>query len=81
MFHRRYAILEMESIPRDKAILQAQIVDSRRRLQQSRLMRFAALIIIIIACGIIATWIPDRRPAVHLTYTSTHSYLPVVIYE
>jgi hypothetical protein len=79
MFGRRYTILEMESIPRDKAALQVQIIDSRKRLRSGNLKRFAALAMMFAACVIIAsTWMPVRRPAVHF---DTHIYLPVVPHE
>lgn len=81
MFPKKHFILEMESIPRDKAVLQSQIIDSRRQLRRSNLTRFASFAMVIIACIIMFVWMPYRRTTSHVSIPSTYIYLPVVPHE
>lgn len=81
MFRSRYPILEIESIPRDKAVLLAKIIDSRKQLRRRNLTRFAAMVMVFVACVIMFVWMPARRPAAHASNIGYSIYLPAVHHE
>ena len=53
-----YTILELESIPREKALLSAMIIDARRKQWRSNISRFIALNLVIWSFLVLFAWGP-----------------------
>lgn len=71
MFGPKYTILELDSIPREKSILQATIFDARQRQKRSNLTRFAALNMFVWALFILFVWTPMQGVS---AAAATHPY-------
>lgn len=78
MFGKKYAIIQLDSIPREKNLLQATLLDARRTMKNSNLSRFAALNICGWACYIFFIWGPSLNAAPQIVFTEL-LYLPVIV--
>lgn len=81
MFNR-YAILEVESIPREQALLRAMILDARRNAWRQNIQRFIALNCVVWAM-IVLFIVAPMRSSVAQSASKQHTadvvlYLPLV---
>lgn len=65
MFGNRHSIIELPSIPRERAALQQLINQARHELRISRLMRWAAINIVVWALIVLFVWRPLYGPRTH----------------
>ena len=77
-----YQILELESIPREKAVLRAMIIDAQRRQWRAAVSRLLAIICVVIGFVMLFSWGPLRAEPIQ-TDTILHRpgmvlYLPVL---
>jgi hypothetical protein len=81
MFNK-YVILELESIPREKMLLNAMIIDARRTAWRSNITRFAAINLVVWSLIVMFVWSPMRSaPAQSAANTRDEIvvvYLPLV---
>lgn len=60
-----YTILELESIPREKTLLSAMIIDARRKQWRSNISRFIALNLFIWSFLVLFAWGPLHAASSH----------------
>ena len=82
MFNKKHAMLELASIPRDRAQLQQVIGEARSNQRRAHMMYIAAVMVFIVAFVVLVLWLHSHGssvgslPAGALEYVV---YLPISI--
>ena len=82
MFTKKHAILELASIPRDRAQLQHVINEARAEQRKARMMYIAAVVAFVAALIVLFMWYRGQVSAAPLPAASVLQqvlYLPIAI--